>query len=71
MTYYFNLSESRQNGLRTYALILMILSRILEWNEPNLGKLLIDFLYYFGYYYQYHFYETMMPMANHMNRHEY
>jgi len=33
LTYYFNLSEPRQGGLRTYALILMILSRILEWNN--------------------------------------
>jgi hypothetical protein len=26
-----------------------------KWNEPSPAKLLLDFLYYFGFYYDYHY----------------
>ena len=31
----------------------MLLSCISKWNTCDLGKLLIDFLFYFGFYYDY------------------
>jgi DNA polymerase sigma len=49
----FRLSEPKSGGLRTYALIIMLLSCISKWNSSDLGKLLIDFLFYFGFYYDY------------------
>lgn len=33
----------------------MLLSCIAKWNETNVGKFLIDFLYYFGFYYDYQY----------------
>ena len=31
----------------------MLLSCISKWNRSDLGKLLLDFLFYFGFYYDY------------------
>jgi hypothetical protein len=31
----------------------MLLSCISKWNRCDLGKLLLDFLFYFGFYYDY------------------
>lgn len=33
----------------------MLLSCIAKWNETDPGKLLVDFLYYFGFYYEYQY----------------
>lgn len=56
LCYYFRLSDPKSGGLRTYALVIMLLSFIVKWNTSDLGKLLVDFLFYFGFYYDY-FYE--------------
>jgi hypothetical protein len=52
---YYGLNEPKSGGIRTYALIIMLLSCIAKWSEPNPAKLLLDFLYYFGFYYDYHY----------------
>jgi DNA polymerase sigma len=51
LTYHYKLSEPKNGGLKTYALVIMLLSCIAKWNEADPGKLLVDFLYYFGFYY--------------------
>lgn len=55
LSYSFRLNDPKNGGIRTYAIIVMLLSRISSWNECKLGKLLLDFLYYFGFYYDYSF----------------
>jgi DNA polymerase sigma len=37
----------------------MLLSCISAWNKNSLGKFLIDFLFYFGFYYNYHNYDYL------------
>ena len=67
LTACYKLGEPKNGGLRTYALIIMLLSRIAKWNETNVAKFLIDFLYYFGYYYDYQ-YEMNTTAAIMQNR---
>lgn len=55
LTYHYKLNDTKNGGLKTYALIIMLLSCIAKWNEANTGKLLVDFLYYFGFYYEYQY----------------
>lgn len=51
LTCHFRLNDQKNGGIRTYTLFIMLLSCILKWNSCNLGKLLIDYLFYFGFYY--------------------
>ncbi len=51
----YRLNEAKNGGIRTYALVIMLLSCMAKWNEPSPAKLLLDFLYYFGFYYDYHY----------------
>lgn len=48
----YKLNEGKA-GIRTNALAVMLLSCISTWNRVSLGKFLIDFLYCFGFYYDY------------------
>ena len=50
---HFKMNEPKNGGIRTYALVIMLLSCISKWNSCDLGKWLIDFLFYFGFYFGY------------------
>ena len=69
LTYHYKLSEPKNGGLKTYALVIMLLSCIAKWNEKDPGKLLVDFLYYFGFYYEYQY--EINQNANKMNLYQY
>ena len=69
LTYHYKLNEPKNGGLKTYALIIMLLSCIAKWNESNPGKLLVDFLYYFGFYYEYQY--EINQNANKMSLYQY
>ena len=47
----------------------MLLSCIAKWNEADPGKLLVDFLYYFGFYYEYQY--EINQNANKMSLYQY
>jgi DNA polymerase sigma len=52
LTVHYRLHEHKSGGIRSYTLFILLLSRILEWNDYcDLGKLLLDILYYYGFYY--------------------
>lgn len=52
LTVHYRLHEHKTGGIRSYTLFILLLSRILEWNNCyDLGKLLLDILYYYGFYY--------------------
>jgi DNA polymerase sigma len=61
---HFKLTDPKNGGIRTYAIIVMLLSFIAKWNENTLGKLLLDFLYYFGFYYEYSYDLYSSEMTN-------
>ena len=51
LTNQFRLNDQKNGGIRTYTLFIMLLSCILKWNTCDLGKMLVDFLYYFGFFF--------------------
>ena len=54
LTCHYRLNDQKNGGIRTYTLFIMLLSCILKWNSYDLGKLLIDYLFYFGFYYDHY-----------------
>ncbi len=66
LTCHFKLNDPKNGGIKTYALIIMLLSCISKWNRSDLGKLLLDFLFYFGFYYDY-LYEQKSEEADPLN----
>ena len=52
LTCHYKLNDHKCGGIRTYTLFIMLLSCVLKWNTCDLGKLLIDFLFYFSFYYE-------------------
>lgn len=58
LTFNYKLHDPKNGGIRTYAIIIMILSffqRVDTTKIYNLGQLLMRFLYFFGYEYQYEY----------------
>ena len=56
LTHCYKLNDPKNNGIRTYAIILMLALFLQENNSnDNLGDLLLRFLYKFGYNYEYEF----------------
>ncbi len=58
LTYNYKLHDPNNRGIRTYAIVIMILSffqRVDITQCFNLGQLLMRFLYFFGYEYQYEY----------------
>jgi len=52
LTVHYKLHEHKSGGIRSYTLFILLLSRVLEWNNCyDLGKFLLDILYYYGFYY--------------------
>lgn len=47
----YKLNDPKNGGIRTYAIVIMLISCLSKWKDSSLGKLLLDFLYYFGFYY--------------------
>lgn len=58
LTFHYKLHDPKNRGIRTYAIVIMILSffqRVDITQIYNLGQLLMRFLYFFGYEYQYEY----------------
>jgi DNA polymerase sigma len=54
MSCQYKLHEQKSGGIRTYTLFIMLLSFISKWGPTPPGKLLIDFLFYFSFYYDHY-----------------
>lgn len=60
LTRRYHLLHPREGGIRSYALIIMLLFIMGKYPHQPLGKTLLDFLYYFGYYHTYSFADSSL-----------
>lgn len=53
LTYQYKLYDPKNGGIRSYAIFLMLLSFLQAHVEKSTAMRLLEFLYYFGYIYDY------------------